>query len=48
MNHFILKHYYFNFICDCKWPVTDFLDGVFCKTVTKYFGFGGRGDEDGF
>ena len=47
MNNFILKHY-FCFICDYKWHAIDFLDGVFCKTVTKYFGFSGGENEDGF
>ena len=48
VNHFILKHYYFYFICDCKWHSINLLEGVFGKTVTKYFGFSGGGNEDGF
>ena len=30
MNHFILKHYYFNFVCDFKWHKINVLDGAFC------------------
>jgi len=31
--HFILTHYCFNFICDCKWHKINLLDGIFCKSV---------------
>ena len=48
MNHFVLKHYDFYFICDRKRHAIDFLDGVFCETMTKNFGFSGGGNEDGF
>ena len=48
MNDFILKHYYFNFICDCEWHKIDFLDSVFCKPVAKYFGFSSERNKDGF
>ena len=28
MNHFVLKHYYFHFLCDCKWHKINFLDCI--------------------
>ena len=34
MNDFILKHYYFYFICDCEWHKIDFLSFHKCAYLT--------------
>ena len=48
MNYFVLKHYCFDFVCDCKWQKINILDGATCKTVGKYSIFGSRRNENGF
>ena len=48
MNHFVLKHYYFHLLGDCKWHQIDLLDSTFCKFVAKDLAFSSRRIENSF